>query len=70
MWIGAHDTSTEGHFQWTDGTTYNYTNWSPNQPDNWQSLEDCGRIRSDYGNKWNDSGCGKSGYFVCKLPAW
>eukprot|EP00057_Strongylocentrotus_purpuratus_P005127 XP_003730280.1 PREDICTED: echinoidin isoform X2 [Strongylocentrotus purpuratus] len=71
VWLGMHDTSTEGHFQWTDGTPFDFTMWSPGQPDNWRSQEDCGLIRSTYGNKWNDAPCDFNGssYFVCKLPA-
>ncbi|XP_063967633.1 echinoidin-like [Lytechinus pictus] len=70
MWLGLHDTSTEGEFEWTDGTPMDFTKWSPGQPDNWRTLEDCGQMRSDYGNNlWNDAGCQNVPYFICKLPA-
>ncbi|XP_041483073.1 echinoidin-like [Lytechinus variegatus] len=72
MWLGLHDISTEGEFEWTDGTPMDFTKWSPGQPDDYRTREDCGQMRSDYGNNlWNDVGCqsGSIPFFICKLPA-
>ena len=33
-WIGAHDIGAENTFEWTDGTTWSYTNWRENHPNN------------------------------------
>ncbi|XP_072021135.1 perlucin-like protein [Amphiura filiformis] len=40
MWIGLHDTSSEGNFQWTDGTPFDYFDWKENEPNNFAD-EDC-----------------------------
>ena len=31
-WIGLSDYAVEGEYKWSDGTTYNYTNWKTSQP--------------------------------------
>ena len=70
MWLGMHDISTEGHFEWSDGTSFNFTKWLPGQQDNWRSDEDCGEMKSGFENKWNDRPCSDTlNYFVCMLPA-
>lgn len=63
-WIGLTDFSDEGNWSyWTDGTSVDYTNWSPSgQPDNnWGGLdEDFGHMIGDlpgepeWSGKWND----------------
>ncbi|KAG1946365.1 ladderlectin [Pimephales promelas] len=46
-WIGGHDAVQEGHWLWSDGTVFLYTNWwsgEPNNagvPENYQGAEDC-----------------------------
>ena len=72
MWLGLHDKSSEGAFEWTDGTPVNYTLWSPGQPDDHGGAEDCGHMRKVYGEKWNDAPCGyqPTVYLMCKLPMW
>ena len=54
-WIGLNDIGTEGTFVWVDGSESTYRHWSPGQPDNGGSIEDCVHT---YGNPfWNDEGC-------------
>ncbi|XP_063967377.1 echinoidin-like isoform X2 [Lytechinus pictus] len=71
MWVGLHDTNSEGNFEWTDRSSFNMNVWSPGQPDNAGSREHCGEIVGVYGYKWNDEQCDRvAQYFMCKLPAW
>ena len=65
-WIGLTDAETEGVFKWVNGDPLTYTNWSVDQPDNWNNWEDSVMIpnrdmqyskyaewRNDFGT-WND----------------
>nr|XP_054768550.1 echinoidin-like [Lytechinus pictus] len=71
MWIGLHDTTSEGNFEWTDRSSFTMNMWSPGQPDNYDTGEDCGEITGVYGYKWNDRPCDDvAKYFICKLPVW
>ncbi|XP_037263129.1 C-type lectin domain family 4 member G-like [Falco rusticolus] len=40
-WIGLHDRSSEGSFQWVDGSPSTYRNWRWGQPDEAGGGEDC-----------------------------
>ena len=48
-WIGAYRESSS--FNWTDGTSWDYTNWAPGKPNS----HDCGRLKST--GKWEDASC-------------
>ena len=52
-----------GEFEWTDGTTLSYTNWSEGEHNNDGGAENYGVIYS--GGTWNDSYTGMytTGYF-------
>ena len=39
-WIGLSDEKKEGVFEWINGESLTYTNWSEDQPDNWNDSED------------------------------
>ncbi len=58
-WIGLHDRTTEGSFQWADGTSYGYTYWQPREPSGAASYgdEDCVVIQKSAAGGWNDSTC-------------
>ncbi|KAM8785461.1 C-type lectin domain family 4 member F isoform 2-T2 [Rhynchonycteris naso] len=62
-WIGLNDRNKEGHWQWTDGTSFNFQFWFENQPDNWNN-EDCIQIQQ----KWNDIKCNTLHQWICKKP--
>ena len=51
-WIGGTDKDTEGQWMWVDGTSVDFTNWHPVQPDNAGGVEDYLEIYSD--GRWND----------------
>uniref|UniRef100_A0A669QBL6 C-type lectin domain-containing protein n=1 Tax=Phasianus colchicus TaxID=9054 RepID=A0A669QBL6_PHACC len=40
-WIGLHDRSKEGSFQWVDGSALSFRNWRWGQPDEAGGGEDC-----------------------------
>ncbi len=66
-WIGLNDQAQEGHWEWTDGSAVDYTNWGPGEPNDWGGNEDCGHIGNDAG-EWNDLDCSSAGpitSFLC-----
>jgi hypothetical protein len=56
VWTGANDEEQEGIFRWAGGGLLDYTAWAPNQPDNWEGVEDCGEL-SGFDQLWNDRPC-------------
>nr|ACS37721.1 C-type lectin-1 [Heligmosomoides polygyrus] len=69
-WIGLWKSS-KG-WTWTDGSSVNYTNWAPGEPNNVQNAEYCTQLYNVDTFKspmnWNDYDCTRkmSGY-VCKI---
>lgn len=66
-WIGLTDSVTEDTWAWTDKSTVNFTPWSSNQPDNWQSNEDCVQTSA---SSWNDLACSSSLSSICLGEFW
>ncbi|XP_072042786.1 uncharacterized protein [Amphiura filiformis] len=76
MWIGFHDTTREGHFEWLDGTQFNFSDWihhstGTSEPNNIGGGEDCGNMKrgGTYDIKsgsWNDSKCCGFFPYACK----
>ncbi|XP_071789139.1 uncharacterized protein [Asterias amurensis] len=69
MWIGLNDKAVEGTYVWTDGSSYDYNNWSPGHP----KTDDCVAMVSGANNYglWRTRPCTKNYYYVCqkmKLP--
>ncbi|XP_060555854.1 macrophage mannose receptor 1-like isoform X1 [Ruditapes philippinarum] len=61
VWIGLHDTLTEGHFQWTAGTAVQYTNWISGHDNNspaGHNYEDCVVFVPQQQGYWDDVPCG------------
>ncbi|KAH1183911.1 C-type lectin domain family 19 member A [Mauremys mutica] len=76
IWMGLHDLRQEGHFEWTDGSSYDYNYWDGNQPDDGihsiPEEEDCVQIWYRYNSalrSWNDNSCNREFPFVCKIPS-
>ncbi|XP_078100718.1 galactose-specific lectin nattectin-like isoform X2 [Sander vitreus] len=55
-WIGGFDAVKEGMWMWTDGSKFNYINWTTGQPDNIGGVEHCTSMNWNE-EKWNDSAC-------------
>ena len=71
VWIGGTDKVTEGEFVWSDGSSFNFTDWNTGEPNNHydhETAENCLSIREKkYRRKWNDAPCHLEMPFVCKV---
>ena len=65
VWLGGHDIAAEGDWEWSDGSTWTFKDWSSGQPNN-QGGEDCLMINYS-GKQWYDRSCTKKVRFVCKI---
>ncbi|XP_076033567.1 macrophage mannose receptor 1-like isoform X2 [Oratosquilla oratoria] len=69
-WIGLHDDNKGGNWHWVDDTdVLYYENWAPNEPNNHNSGEHCGEMKttSSSDGKWMDISCYTYNYYVCKI---
>ncbi len=66
-WFGYRLDSTTGSFGWIDDSpSGSYTNWGPDEPNNYTGTEGCAEM---YGKSlWNDKTCTKLRRFICKRP--
>ncbi|KAL2099694.1 hypothetical protein ACEWY4_004088 [Coilia grayii] len=64
LWMGGHDSVTEGGWEWTDGSPFRYINWNAGNPDDYYG-EDCLSILINSGY-WNDDNCGYNRGYICK----
>lgn len=53
-WMGLSDRQQEGVFQWASGEALTYTNWAPNEPNDWQGTQDFGVINFGNNRQWDD----------------
>lgn len=70
IWIGFTDQTTEGTFEWSDGTPAKFTNWNGGEPNNSGGVEDYAELLGSNG-KWNDlnnAGAGFPHLAVIELP--
>lgn len=51
-WIGLNDVNDEGNFTWTSGEPLGYTNWYPQQPNNYGNNQDYCEMLNN--GQWND----------------
>ncbi|CAG2105827.1 unnamed protein product, partial [Medioppia subpectinata] len=67
VWIGLIRVSNES-FVWFDRSPLNYTNWGPNEPNNWFSKNYCTVMSSAAPamGKWFDVGCTTTYLVLCQ----
>ena len=68
--IGANDLSSEGNFEWFDGTPISYyNNWGNGEPNNYNGNEDCTEMYASL--LWNDAPCtSRNEKFICNYPRY
>ncbi|XP_026210056.1 LOW QUALITY PROTEIN: macrophage mannose receptor 1 [Anabas testudineus] len=64
LWMGGHDSITEGGWEWTDSSPFRYIHWNTGNPDNYNG-EDCLSILINNGY-WNDDNCEHKRGYICK----
>ncbi|XP_045675249.1 C-type lectin domain family 19 member A [Phyllostomus hastatus] len=76
IWTGLHDHRQEGQFEWTDGSSYDYSYWAGSQPDDGiharPGEEDCVQMwyrPTSALRSWNDNTCSRKFPFVCKIAS-
>uniref|UniRef100_A0A3P9N6K7 C-type lectin domain-containing protein n=1 Tax=Poecilia reticulata TaxID=8081 RepID=A0A3P9N6K7_POERE len=65
LWMGGHDSITEGGWEWTDGSPFRYIRWNAGNPDDYFG-EDCLSILIN-GGYWNDDNCQSKRGYICKV---
>nr|AAF63469.1 mannose binding-like lectin precursor [Danio rerio] len=65
LFIRITDREKEGEFVDTDRKKLTFTNWGPNQPDNYKGAQDCGAI-ADSG-LWDDVSCDSLYPIICEI---
>lgn len=67
IWVGGHDQTTEGVWEWLGGEPMVYTNWRTGEPnDGSTSGEDCMIIEGDNGGLWDDRPCDLQYGYLCE----
>ncbi|XP_024286595.1 macrophage mannose receptor 1 [Oncorhynchus tshawytscha] len=64
VWMGGHDSITEGGWEWTDASPFRYIHWNAGNPDNYGG-EDCLSMLINTGY-WNDDNCDYNRGYICK----
>ncbi|KAM3929565.1 macrophage mannose receptor 1-like [Leptodactylus fuscus] len=67
FWVGLLKSNPDEGFTWSDGSPLNYENWGYGEPNNYQGMELCGEISTDYRLSWNDRHCDIPQDWVCKI---
>ncbi|XP_046667119.1 asialoglycoprotein receptor 2-like [Homalodisca vitripennis] len=70
FWGSGTDYALGNHWTWVStGLPFTFTDWSNNQPDNWQNLpggEHCLEFWEETQYRWNDRNCLEQQYSVCE----
>uniref|UniRef100_A0A672LRB8 C-type lectin domain-containing protein n=1 Tax=Sinocyclocheilus grahami TaxID=75366 RepID=A0A672LRB8_SINGR len=69
LWMGAHDSITEGGYHWSDGTPVSHTNWGHGEPNNHNGRENCVEmVTTENGTSWwNDLNCDAHQDWICMI---
>uniref|UniRef100_W5MJG5 C-type lectin domain-containing protein n=1 Tax=Lepisosteus oculatus TaxID=7918 RepID=W5MJG5_LEPOC len=68
IWLGAYKIFQTNEFLWTDGSTWDFKNWVPGQPDNTrdtEDTEDCVEMNWKKEGGWNDHHCSEKKSYMC-----
>ena len=67
FWTAGNDLQIENEWVWAStNTRFEYTDWSPGEPNQSMGQEDCMTFYSKSGYHWNDAPCGISMYYICE----
>lgn len=64
--LGITDEVTEGQFMYVTGGRLTYSKWKKNEPNNYESNEDCVTIHKE--GIWNDVSCSSPHIAICEFP--
>jgi len=72
-WFDLSDTSNEGKFKYSDGSTPAFSYWGEGEPSGWSwafwESEDCVHYDPSKDMKWNDETCSDEYKYVCQFAA-
>ncbi|XP_030609867.1 ladderlectin-like [Archocentrus centrarchus] len=64
-WIGGSDAHQKGHWIWSDGSMFYYTNWCPGEPNNAGGHQHCLQMNYSGRKCWDDLSCYDQRPSVC-----
>ncbi|XP_014888601.1 galactose-specific lectin nattectin-like isoform X1 [Poecilia latipinna] len=64
-WVGGYDGVEEGTWLWSRGTKFDFTQWGPEEPNDFEGNEDCMEINREGEDFVNDIRCGRENSFIC-----
>uniref|UniRef100_A0A3P8XPD1 C-type lectin domain-containing protein n=1 Tax=Esox lucius TaxID=8010 RepID=A0A3P8XPD1_ESOLU len=56
-WLGGYDAVVEGRWMWSDGSSFDYTNWNTGEPNDAGVGEDCLQMDASQEKSWFDVPC-------------
>ena len=65
FWVGVVDVNHSGNWEWTDGSSFDYSNWKSSQPDGGEYYMCIGNIGG--GGDWRDWLVEKKGALFARL---
>ncbi|KAH7719132.1 Nattectin [Aphelenchoides avenae] len=66
IWLGGRQQS-NGKWTWSDGSSFNYTEWAPGQPSSNAAKNPCLALEYESG-QWEARDCGEVKIYFCRLP--